>query len=108
MKFLEDLKKSNKQIKSARAEIIADEAKSSMLKQVMETEEKVRALKRKKMNLEDLSPDSSMSLNPVKGDFDAASWSKNLIQVRLAIVLAEQEQKIAKETYDEYFESISK
>lgn len=108
MKFLEDLKKSNKQIKAARAEIIADEAKSAMLKEVMSLEEEVRSLKRQKMNLEDLSPDSSMSLNPVKGDFNAGKWAKELIQVRLAIVLAEQKLKASKKTYDEYFESISK
>ena len=103
MKFEKNLRKTNKEILDSRAKIICEEAEASMDKLVKSLETEYRKLKRQVMNLEDLAPDTSFSLNPVKGEFDADKWANNLVNVKLDMAISEQKLSIAKNAYDEYF-----
>jgi len=103
MKFAENLKKSNKAIKEDRANRIAELVSIKQRNLVSNLEEKVINLKSKLADLEDLNPDTTMSLNPVKGNFNADAWVNDIQKVKLDLAIAEEEYAIARETQEEYF-----
>lgn len=102
-KFLKNLTASNKEIKDSRAALIAEDAEQALKDFVNDSEKEMRDLKRTLMNLEDLSPDTALSLKPVSGDFDAKTWARKIIETKTAIKLKEIDLEITKDTLNEYF-----
>lgn len=102
-KFLKNLTASNKSIKDSRAKLIAEDAEQACRDLVLDIEKQIRDLKRTLMNLEDLSPDSALSLKPVSGDFDAIAWAKKINETKIELKLKQIDLDIAKETLTEYF-----
>lgn len=103
-KFFNNLNASHADIKAKRAEIICQDAKAAQQKLIDELSQKDRDLQRKLMSLEDLGPDSTISLNPISGSFNASDWVKEVQEVKIELRLNSVELEIAKATYTEYFE----
>lgn len=105
-KFRANLTASNKAIKDSRAIIIEEDAIAEQSSLIIELETKLRDLKRTKLNLEDLSPDNMMSLQPAKGDFDAKKWVRQMQELKLSILETSLELECARETMEEYFTNL--
>lgn len=104
-KFTKNLQASHKDIRGKRAELISSDAEDAQNDLVRELQQKKRDLERKLLNLEDLSPDTELSLKPTKGDFDAKSWVREVHKTKVELVLLEKELEIAEGTQSEYFGS---
>lgn len=102
-KFAQNLTKNNKQIKESRAKRVAEQAKMAQEDVVRTLRTETMDLEAKLEDLEDLSPDSTMSLNPVKGEFDAKEWVNKIQSIKIELANKTIEYKIAKETFDSYF-----
>ena len=101
--FVSNLTKSNAKIKESRAQRIGIEAE-------MEQRSLLDNLKRDQMrltvqleDLEDLSPDSTLSLNPTKGEFDGAGWVAQMQEIKIELANKDLEVELAQATYDKYF-----
>jgi len=102
-KFQKNLTASNSEIKAARAKAIAESAAAEQRSIILELEGELRKLNNQKMDLEDLSPDSELSLRPARGDFDAVTWVRKMQNIKVAILNKEIELQVATETENEYF-----
>ena len=102
-KFQANITKSNKSIKETRAKRIADQAKMAQETLVRELIMEKMGLEAKLEDLEDLSPDSAMSLNPIKGEFKAELWVKDLQNTKVLLLNKSIELNIADKTTKEYF-----
>ena len=103
-KFLTNLTASNKEIKEARAKLVNKSAEQACKDEINAREKRIRDLQSKLMDLEDLSPESTVSLKPVSGDFNAESWAKSIIETTINLKLEETELAIVKGILSEYFE----
>ena len=101
--FERNLSSSNKDIKIQRAKIFGEDAMNSQMVLIMSLKDAKRELKRKIMNLEDLSPDTAMSLNPVRGEFNPKTWVTNLHTSLLEMKEVDEELEVAINTYNKYF-----
>lgn len=101
--FQSMLEKSHKEIRGQRASLLSKDAERKMRKVMESKEEKVEDLEMKVLNLSDLSPDSTTTLKVTKSGFDAKSWAEQLIETKTELRLAQEELKIAQETYNEFF-----
>lgn len=63
-------------------------------------------LEAKLMNLTDLAPDNSYSLNPATKDWDATKWAEELQDTKQKIYNITIKIRLAQETYNEYFSEI--
>lgn len=102
-KFTKNLTLSYKDIRGKRAEFISDDAQNAQEELIRDLQTKKRAFEKKLLNLEDLSPDSEMSLHPTKGSFDGKQWVKEIQDTKVNLQLLEVQLTIANATYDEYF-----
>ncbi len=102
-KFEKNLTLSHKDIRGKRATAIAEDVKIAQEDIIRELSDNKRALNRKLLDLEDLSPDNELSLHPGRKDFNAKLWAKEVQDTKVALVLTEQKLKIAEETLAEYF-----
>ena len=105
-KFTTNLTLSNKEIKGKRADLLSADASDAQQDLVRELSANVRDLERTIMNLEDLSPDSTTSLHPTKGSFDAKKWVEDMQEAKVQLKMSKIELKLAKETLEEYFTEI--
>lgn len=102
--FITNLTKSNESIKASRAERIATLVKMEQEALVNNLTKDVMNLENKLDNLEDLSPDSELSLSPVGDkDFDANKWVNAIQDTEIELANKRLELDIAKKTYDKYF-----
>lgn len=106
-KFTTNLTLSNKGIKEKRASLLGDDAHDAQQDLVRELSSEVRDLERTIMNLEDLSPDSTTSLLPAKGGFDAKKWVVEMQESKVALKMKKVELNVAKATLAEYFTEIT-
>jgi len=102
-KFIKNLTLANKDIIEKRALALSEDAKAEQGVLIVEFETELRVLKRKLMDLEDLSPESKVTLKATKDAFDAKLWVRDLHATKIEIRLVEEELETAKETYEEYF-----
>lgn len=102
-KFEKNLTLSHKDIRGKRATAIAEDVKIAQEDIIRELSDSKRALNRKLLDLEDLSPDNELSLHPGRKDFNAKLWAKEVQDTKVALVLTDQKLKIAEETLAEYF-----
>lgn len=102
--FVKNLTKSNNEIKATRAERIAKATEKSQRSLVDKLDAEVDKLKARMEDLEDLSPDTELSLQPVKdGEFNSENWTKEMQKVQIDLANKEFELEIAKRTYAKYF-----
>ena len=102
-KFEQTIGATNKEIKGKRAALIAADVASAQTKLVQLLEDEKRVLTRRLMDLEDLSPDSALSLNPTKVGFDAKKWVNEMQTVKIQLIENAVMLKCAEETMAEYF-----
>lgn len=101
--FQSMLEKSHKEIRGQRASLLSKDAERKMRKVMEAKEEIVEDLEMKVLNLSDLSPDSTTTLKVTKNGFDAKSWAEQLIDTKTQLRVAQEELKIALQTYNEFF-----
>ena len=102
--FVKNLTKSNNEIKATRAERIAKATEKSQRSLVDKLDAEVDKLKARMEDLEDLSPDTELSLQPVKdGEFNSDNWVAEMQRTQIALANKELELEIAKRTYAKYF-----
>lgn len=104
MKFITNLKRSNKQIKDARAKIIAEDALDAQTQLLDSIKREKRELDRKLLELTDLHPDSELSLRVVRKDFNAKELFKEIQSTKVELANKTVELQIAMETYTEWFD----
>ena len=102
-KFFNNLTASNKQIKESRAKLIAEDAEQALKDLVNDLTKEVRDLKRKQMDLEDLSPDSIGSLKPGGDNFDPKEWALSIVGTKLELIMKQEELDNAENVLKEYF-----
>lgn len=101
--FTKNLTKSNKEIKQSRATRIAEQAKMAQEDLVRTMTKQMFDLDAQLDDLEDLSPDSMLSLNVTSGDFNAEEWTKKIQEVNIQKLNLGMEITIAKQTFNKYF-----
>jgi len=100
--FIESLKRNNKQIRSDRAEAIAEDAQVLYRRNVEDLDIKINKMKRERENMLDLHPDSAMSLK-LASEFDAEEYVKTDIELGVKIRNLEIKLDIAKKQYEHLF-----
>ena len=102
-KFVRILSQSHSKIRETRAKIIAEEAAFAQEDIVRNLEKEKREINSKLDSLTDMNPDSRLSLQVVKADFNAESILTEIQQLKIDLVNKKVELKIAKDTQDEWF-----
>jgi hypothetical protein len=102
-KFVKTLSASNGEIKTLRAESLAEEVKLEVETFLNNLKRESIQLKNKLTKLTDLAPDNKYSLRPGGDGFDAAAWIKELHQTKMDIALKEVELTQAEEIVKEWF-----
>lgn len=97
---------SSKIVKGLRADIIASQMERSHRKVVMRIEDEVDDLKDKKNSLQDIYPDSELSLRVVNKDFDSDKWAEDYQKTKLELEMKLVELKLANETTEEFFSEV--
>ena len=99
-KFTKNLSASNKEIKGKRAIMFGEDALAATTALVQREKSAERDISRTIMDLEDLSPNYTTSLNPVKSDFNAKQWVEDLwaakVKLRLQKVKVSEAEDILK------------
>lgn len=102
-KFKSNLTLSYKEIRGKRADLVTEDVKIAQEDIIRSLSDEKRALERKLMDLEDLSPDSEMSLHPGRKEFDPTHWVKTVQDTKVQLALIDQKLIIANETNVEFF-----
>ncbi len=103
-KFAKLLSGSSKEIRGARATILADDARFAQEELVRNLEAEKRELNRKLVAATDLYPESELSLMVTRKDFDPKAWTKRIQELKVAIAEKQVELDLATETFTEWFE----
>ena len=106
-KFYKQLTLGGKGIIATRAAIIVEDVKSEQEALVRALEAEKRKLERELLKLEDMGPDSDISLRVVKDAFSATSWVAQYQAVKVSLKKKEEELAIAKETFTTWFGELS-
>lgn len=102
-KFSTTLSASNKDIKSARAEMLSEEVALEVSTFVQGLKKEKLSLRNKVTRLTDLAPDSKDSLRPASKDFNPTAWVQELHQAKMDLKLKDIELKEAQEIEKEWF-----
>lgn len=102
-KFLSVLGKNLKEIKGQRAVIISEDAQAASEKLINDLKTNLRRLKSALLTLEDINANGAFVSNPVKENFDATSWIKDMHNIKLQIIDMEIELQVAVETHNTWF-----
>jgi hypothetical protein len=102
-KFKKNLALNNKEIVIKRGTLIEEEAISALTEIKLSVEGKIRDQKRIINNLEDLHPDTTMSLNPVKGTFDGKAWVTSLVNAKAELRELKEQLQDVLDVEQEYF-----
>ena len=100
--FIDSLTRNNKEIKTARATAIADEAQMLYRRAVEDIEVKLKSFKRDRENMLDMSPDNTFSLK-LASDFNGGEYVAKDIELGLSIRNAEIKLEIARKQYAHLF-----
>ena len=101
--FISNLTKSNEKIKETRIKRIAQQVEILQEDLIRSIKSQVLALESKLEDLEDLNPDTTNSLNPVKGDFNAKKWVDEVQDTSISLANKKMELLIAENTYNKHF-----
>lgn len=101
--FVDSLKRSNKEIKAARADSIASQAKTVYKRKVEDLELALEQIIRDQEDMLDMSPNTTYSLT-VASDFDAVKWTDKHLDLGVKIRKTEIELEIARKQYNYLFE----
>ena len=101
-KFVEILKRSNKQIKGDRADAIAEDAQMIYKRRVEDIEMEIKKMDRELENQLDMSPDNALNLMPAK-DFDANVFVERELEIGVRIHNAKIKLGILRTRYDYLF-----
>ena len=101
--FVKNLSKLNNDIKESRAVRLAKQAE--MAQDALLRKLKTTLLEKEGMldDLEDLSPDTTVSLQVTRGDFNAVEWVNSVHNLKVDIANLTLEVEIAQTTYNKYF-----
>lgn len=101
--FINSLKRNFKQIRSDRAEAIAEDAELMFKREIEDIEVSIKRMKRERENMLDQSPDNALSLK-LATDFDAKEFVEAEIRLGIKIREAEIKLDIARKRYAYLFE----
>jgi hypothetical protein len=101
-RFIDSLKRSNKQIRDDRAAAIAESAQMHYRRAVEDLEMQLRRLRRDRENRLDMSPTNADSLILGK-DFDAPRFTQEDVAIGVEIRNIEIKLEIAQKRYQELF-----
>lgn len=101
-KFIESLKRNNKQIRDDRATAIAEDAQLIYKREVEDLELQIKRIKRDQENMLDLSPANAQSL-VLASDFDAKDYVVKDLKLGVDIRNLEIKLEIAKKRYQYLF-----
>ena len=102
-KFQNNLTISYREIRGKRAALITEDVKIAQEDLIRSLTDEKRTLERELLDLEDLSPDSEMSLHPGKKEFNAVHWVNRMQDLKITLALNKQKLAIALETSEEFF-----
>ncbi len=102
-KFLELISAGKEKIYEQRAKSLARQAEGEQKKLINNLESKLEEKNLQICDLTDLGPESNTSLRPGKPGWSAAEWVDQLQTAKCEKKEIEEQLKIAKETYKEYF-----
>lgn len=105
--FIASLQRNNKQIKTDRAQAIAEEAEITYKRTIEDLEITIKRLKRQRENMLDMSPENTYSLI-VADKFDSRQFTDKDIDLGVQIREAEIRLEIAKASYARLFASDTK
>lgn len=100
-KFLENLKKSNKEIRESRAKNLASTVDIAQQSLINDLKTKQLQLQQAIENHVDLSPTNADDLGPQ--ELNATEWVLKLQELKEELTEVEVQLKIAQSTYDEWF-----
>jgi|SRR6187402_34768 len=103
-KFEKNLSQAHKDIIGKRAKLFSQSAQDAQEDLVRDLQRRKRELETKLMNLDDLSPDSTMSLKVTRDGFDATVWVKEVQDTKVKLSILNVELEVAVATQKEYFE----
>lgn len=89
-----------------RSEAISSQAEIAQQTVVNTIKNQISELRIKISNLTDFAPNSTDSLQPGKADWNPTEWATALQRTKWDLYLAEQQLKLAEETYDEFFKDV--
>ena len=103
-KFVNQLQRSNKQIKIDRARRIGEACSDAQVKLVMDIKEKIRKKENRLDEMTDLSASNqSTTNNIISSNFDASHFVKEINDLKVDIANLEVELEVAEETSKEWF-----
>jgi len=100
------LKASSKEIRGIRGDLLSNNIKREQSRLVMDLEDELETMKEKLNSLNDLYPNSEMTLRIVSKDFNPKAWVQDIQKLKVDVKMKEVELAIAKETTDEWFEEL--
>ena len=96
--FVASLKRNNTKIREDRANAIGEDVELVFKRAVEDIDVEIRALKREREDMLDMSPDSAFSI--IKADsVDAAEFTKKDLEIGVKLRNLEIKQEIARERY---------
>lgn len=102
-KFLNNLTKNASGIKEARAKMVSNTAAAAQQDLIRSLEKQKLTLETTIMNLEDLYPSTSFSLDATKEGFDAEKWVEEMQEAKIELANKQIELQIARSTFEEFF-----
>ena len=102
--IIRSLTSSDGTVKEARAINFSDLLGGSQKKLISDLEDKIAKLKSKQLTLEDFNANSTTDLNQHLTRFDFDKWTKEYQDVKIELRMLEIELKLAKETYEKFFQ----
>lgn len=102
-KFAQTLSASDKSIKAARAQMLADTTVLEVDAKVSGLKRELNTLKNKITQLTDLAPDNTYSLRPGGKDYNPIKWVDELHTTKMDLKLKTIELEIAEEIKKEWF-----
>ena len=102
-KFVQQLTASDSGIKTRRATTFGNQAKTAQEKLILELRGEKEELEGKMSKLEDLGPDTTISLKPVGETFDAATWVSEMQETKVALLEVGIRLEVAEKTLKEWF-----
>jgi hypothetical protein len=100
--FVSSLKRTNSQIKAARATMIGINAETNFRRKIEDIDLNINSMKMELENMLDMSPTNSQSL-VLAADFDAEKFTQQYVDLKVKIRNAEITRDLAKESYNYLF-----
>lgn len=101
--FYNNLTANNNGIIAKRAELIFKQGESAARKQLEALKDELSEFELREMNLEDLSPETTVSLLPAEGKFEGTEWFKQLSEIAIKKDILTRKIEIIQKLYDKYF-----